>query len=153
VASYFFPRESTSFSPSSGTSDASSPAVASPRAASAFNAAFSTFRSQGPVSATMPASVRNLTRRARSRTATAWLAAHCTTGARSTGSTNNVRRMASMRSTVRSSYSASSTAAIDGFFIRAAADRYSDAGSVACSPTRSCATSTTLDALDAGASR
>ena len=55
-------------------------------------------------------------------------------------STHIVRRIACMRTSVRSSYSAASTAAIDGSLIRASADRNTVVGSLEWSPTRSSAT-------------
>ena len=90
---------------------------------------------------------------ARLRAATPIVELAYTTGTSSTGSTNRVRRMPSTRTSERSSYSARSTAAIDGFFMRAALARNTLLGSVAWRPTRSRATSTTSEALASAARR
>ncbi len=55
------------------------------------------------------------------------------TGMRAVGTTNTVRRMPSIRTSDRSSYSACSIAVLSTALVRAQADRYTDAGSVPCS--------------------
>jgi hypothetical protein len=89
----------------------------------------------------------------RSRTATSAVQAAWTTGASSSGTTNIVRRIPSIRSSVRSSYIARSTAATDGSASLAAADRCTEAGSVACSATTDRVSATGSPARADGASR
>ncbi len=77
--------------------------------------------------------------------------AACTIGASRRGRTNIVLRMPSMRTNERASYRAASTTCVVGTRNRASADRYTEAGSVPCSPTRSSATSSGVPARAAAA--
>ena len=63
------------------------------------------------------------------------VAAACMIGAKSVATTNIVRRIPSIRTSDRSSYSARSSAPLCGGHPRAAADKCTDAGSVECSAT------------------
>ena len=67
----------------------------------------------------------------------------CMVEARSTGTANNVRRMPSMRTSERRSYSASSISAMRKSARRARAERNTVTGSLECNPTRSAATVST----------
>ena len=99
---------------SRGSSADSSCAVAEPRRASAVAVDSSTARSHCPqasASAAIPASVRCLTSSFRCLTAMSSVQAAWTTGANCVGTTNTVRRMPSIRISVRSSYSARSVPA------------------------------------------
>jgi hypothetical protein len=75
---------------------------ASPRSRTASSAACSARASHGPGLA-IPLSRRKPRRRVRSRAATARVAAAKTTGTSSRGTTKSVRRIASMRTRLRSS--------------------------------------------------
>ena len=104
-------------------------------------------------SAAMPASARCLTSSFRCLTAMSSVHAAWTTGAKAVGTTNTVRRMPSIRISVRSSYRARSVAATSLPGTRAAMDRCTVAGSVACRTTIDCAASTGSAARTDRASR
>jgi hypothetical protein len=93
----------TSCRSSSGTAAASSGALASPSASSAASVFASTFRSHGPGRSVTPRSTSSCSSLRRSSAATGADAAAWSVGAKSTGAVKRVRRMASIRTTVRSS--------------------------------------------------
>ena len=100
--SYFLPQLSRTFRRRAGTSAASSWAVASPRFSSAASAAFSVFLSQAAGLLT-PSMAASDTARLRSARATPVAAAAWKIATSSEGTTNMVRRIASIRSSSRSS--------------------------------------------------
>ncbi len=89
------PDPKRSFFASSGTSATTSRVIASPRAATAARAAFPARVSHGPGRLATPLSRTKPSSRFRSRAATARVAAAKTTGTRSRGTAQSVRRMAS----------------------------------------------------------
>ena len=103
-----------------------------------------------PGSGPMPASVSIAIVRLRSLSATAREAAACTIGTSSIGTRKRVRRIASMRRTLRSSYSSWSIWAGDDADIRARAWRKTLAESVAWRTTTDAAASATECDLRAG---
>src|SRR6266508_2977412 len=140
-------------SSSLGTALVSSEASASPRAFSSASVSRSTSSSQRAPSSVMPAPSSSWIVLLRSTAAMAVVHAAWTTGISSTGTTNIVRRMPSMRISERSSYSACSIAVTSGVRMRAAADRNTVAASVACNATRFSATARGLSARQPHASR
>lgn len=136
----------------SGTSAASSAAVASPCALSAASVRASTPASRRSSQPGAP-SASHLTIPARSLAAIVFAVDEATTGASSALTAKSVRRMHSSRTSDPSSYSARSTSAGSGEVSRAQAARWTVAGSVACSPTTASATSSVRSARYAGASR
>ena len=102
-ASHLLPLPATISVRSAGRSSASSPAVASPRDTSASSVACSSSLSQRPTSGATAESERCCSSLRRSLAAIARVHAACTTGASSVGTTNMVRRMPSIRTSVRSS--------------------------------------------------
>ena len=94
-----------------------------PRSRSAASVASWTAASHGAGSSVIPPSSRNCSVLRRSRAAIARVQAACTTGASSTGTTKTVRRMPSIRTSTRSSYSAFSSSGTRWPVTRAQADR------------------------------
>ncbi len=107
----FVPSPYDSFVRSSGSSAVSSVAKAPPRASRAASVVVQTPSSHAAPSAATPPCSRSRAYRARCLTAIASVHAACTTPPSSSGTTNIVLRMPSIRSARRSSYSARSTAA------------------------------------------
>ncbi len=103
VPSHFVPAPNRNCSRSCGTSFESSAPVASPRAVSAARVARSASSSQVSTSSVMAPSPTICSRRLRSLAATASVAAACAMPASSIGNTHIVRRIASMRTSPRSS--------------------------------------------------
>ena len=147
------PEPKRSFFASSGTSAVTSVVIASPRAATAATAAFPARvihepgRVETPLSRTKPSS------RFRCVAATARVAPAKTTGTSSSGTAQSVRRIASIRTMLRSSYSARSTSAGAMPSLRARIDRKTVTASVACRQTSERATASGSAARAAGSSR
>ena len=97
------PSPNESFFPSAGTDSVSSVAVASPRSCNAAIVSRSTRRSHRAPSRATPCSSSIAINRRRCGGASAFVQASSMTAARSTGTTNIVRRMPSMRTTERRS--------------------------------------------------
>jgi hypothetical protein len=137
VPAHDLPSPNRSFSPSSGTSTVSCLAVASPRcpiAASVFVVTHCSQRSPRP-GRTIPCSSSMRISRRRSAAANAFVQASSMTAAMCLGTTNSVRRMPSIRTSERRSYSASSRSPGLNGETRAHADRCTVEGSLECSPT------------------
>ena len=111
------------FARSRGSSRASSAPVATPRAASAWTVASSASLSQPAPSAAMPDASTCWASRRRKRSAIWSVQAAWITGTRPAGTTNTVRRMPSIRTRERSSYSACSMADLSTSRVRARAAR------------------------------
>jgi hypothetical protein len=75
--------------------------------------------------------------------------ASCITGASSTGTTNSVRRIPSIRTSERRRYSASSRLVDSKLSTLAHDERKTVAGSLECRPTTAPAASSTVEACDA----
>ena len=97
------PEPNRSFFASSGTSLVTSVVIASPRAATAATAAFPTRVIHGPGRVVTPLWRRKPSSRFRWVAATAFVAAAKTNGTSSRGTAQSVRRIASMRTRLRSS--------------------------------------------------
>ena len=150
VASYGFPRAIVIFWPRRGSSALSSAVVASPRSRTAASPMSSSSASSAAGSGPIPASVNIAIVRLRSVSATAREAAAWTIGTSSTGTRNSVRRIASTRRTVRSSYNSRSISAGDDVDIRALACRKTLGESDAWITTSAAAASATDRDLRAG---
>ena len=103
VPPHVLPSPITSFSRSSGTTLVSSVAVAVPCASIAATVRSETRRSQRAPSRAMPWSSISVINRRRSPGTSAWVHAASITAPSSRSTTNIVRRIPSMRSSVRSS--------------------------------------------------
>ncbi len=102
-AAYALPSFIRSWRSSCGTAAASSGALASPSSSRAASVAASILRTHGPGRFVTPWSTSICSSLRRSSAATRSVDDACTTGASSRGTVNRVRRIPSMRSTVRSS--------------------------------------------------
>ncbi len=148
--SYGLPTATLTCSRSRGSSAPSSAAVRSPASARIRSTDASTSLNQA---SSQPPGPNAFMSEARSLRAIAGIVEWCTTGTSSAGTTNTVRRIPVIRTSVCSAYRARSTGSGPGASSRAPADRNTVAGSVPCNATTASAASSGVPTLTASRCR